>query len=337
MGKIWTCAAAAHQNESVAEIKQTRSLTALALHPGGLRMATGNALGFAKIWDVSTASLHENQNYLATPLITLDSDTSLTEATSCDWSPDGTRLVAGYASGNVRVFTAESLPRYSPEIYEGRLLQHIADGHATKKDVRTLFELQAEAGDWDKAEAMIRSQRKLADTSFLASRWFVAGPFSRTETNGNKALAASPSANWRSTPNRLGDGLDMNEVSGIQHMQSALGKLRIYSMKEQAVVLSTKRWRIGSCWLNDQLVAQRDNRYVTRDDRPVRRPLIPIVLKRGWITSHSPFPSFAWRNRCNRCSEVVLEIRIGRDHLMQKARHTCKDQSSPERSRGPSG
>ncbi len=260
----------------------TGPVQAVCWSPDGSRLASASQDGTARIWDASDGSEALTLQGHGDPLM------------SVDWSPDGTRLAAGEPYGNILVWTATVAFRRecSPRLLTW-LDNRIARNPKAVSDLALRGAVLSRLGAWDRAASDFDAAghaRTEAPQWFQPGWWFV--PVAAEDRPGSAQLilarfeaavglgtAADPAA-----PRWLAGATDPNGFLPMSGVQGTWYATRIYSLREQDVILWIGAGARPRLWLNGTSIAA--GAPAPAEEIGAGQDKVPLAgsLRAGWNT-----------------------------------------------------
>jgi eukaryotic-like serine/threonine-protein kinase len=226
----------------------TAAITAVRWNPDGSRLASVSHDGTARIWDASDGSEALTLQRIGSPL------------ESVAWSPDGTRLAAGDQYGKILAWSATAAFRRecSPRLLAW-LDRRIARNPRSAGDLVLRGAVLSRLGDWDRAAEDFDAAGRVSPKGpqwYQPGWWFVPAaaedepePISsilaRFEATASPGTATDPAA-----PRWLGGATDPNGFVAPSATQATWYATRIYSLREQDVILRVGAGARPRVWLN---------------------------------------------------------------------------------------
>ncbi len=225
----------------------TAPVGAVRWSPDGSRLASVSEDGTARIWDAIEGSealtLQGNGNRLR----------------SVSWSPDGTRLAAGDQYGNILSWSATSAFRRecSPRLLTW-LDRRIARNPRSAGDLLLRGAVLSRLGAWDRAAEDFDAAGQASPTGprwFQPGWWFVPvasedGPGSASSILARFEAAGPGLASDPAAPRWLAGATDPNGFLAPSGTQATWYATRIYSLREQDVILRVGAGARPRLWLN---------------------------------------------------------------------------------------
>ena len=277
--RVWDVAAGA---EALILRGHTAVVCAVCWSPDGSRIASVSADGTARIWDASDGGEAFTLQGNANPLW------------SVDWSPDGTRLAAGDKFGNVLVWSAiAAIHRECSPRLLAWLDSRIARNPTAARDRALRGAVLSRLGDWDLAATDFDAA---GHASPDAPQWFQPGWWlapAQAEDEPGSALSllarfeATTGVGPRSdpaAPRWLAGATDPNGFLPPSGTRGTLYATRIYSLREQDVILRVGEGARPQLWLNGTLIAP--GAPAPADEVEKERDKVPFAtsLRAGWNT-----------------------------------------------------
>ena len=250
--------------------------------PDGSRLASVGKDGTARIWDASDGSealtLQGNGNPLR----------------SVDWSPDGTRLAAGDDYGNLLVWSAIAAFRRecSPRLLTW-LDRRIARNPGSASDLALRGAVLSRLGDWDRAASDFDAAGRASPKGprwFQPGWWFIPaaaedGPGSAPSIlAGLEATDGLGTASDPAAPHWLAGATDPNGFLSLYGMQGTWYATRIYSLRDQDVILQVGAGARPQLWLNGTWIAAREPAPAKEVEAEQEKVPLAGSLRAGWNT-----------------------------------------------------
>ncbi len=277
--RVWDVEAGA---EALILRGHTAPIDAACWSPDGSRLASVSQDGTARIWDASDGSEALTLQGTGNPL------------RSVAWSPDGTRLAVGDESGKLLVWSAIAAFRRecSPRLLTW-LDRRIARNPKAAGDLALRGAVLSRLGAWDRAASDFDAAGRASPKGprwFQPGWWFVpvaAGErpvsapsiLARFEAAAGLGLESDPAA-----PHWLAGATDPNGFQSLFGMRGAWYATRIYSLREQDVILRVGAGTWPRLWLNGTSIAA--GAPAPAEDVEAEQDKVPLAgsLRAGWNT-----------------------------------------------------
>jgi WD40 repeat protein/serine/threonine protein kinase len=277
--RVWDMQAGA---EALILHGHTAVIEAVCWSPDGSRLTSASQDGTARIWDASDGSEALTLQGTGNPL------------RSVAWSPDGTRLVVGDGYGNLRLWSATAAFRRdcSPRLLTW-LDSRIARNPRSAGDLALRGAVLSRLGAWDRAASDFDAAGHATPEAprwFQPGWWFVpvaakdrpvsaASIMARFEAGAGLGPESDPAA-----PHWLAGATDPNGFLELFGIQGTWYATRIYSLREQDVILRIDGGARLRIWLNGTSIAAGapvPAREVEAEQDKVR---LAAFLHAGWNT-----------------------------------------------------
>jgi WD40 repeat protein len=277
--RIWDVEAG---DEALILSGHTAPVGAVRWSPDGSRLASVSEDGTARIWDASNGG----------EALTLQGTGS--RLRSVDWSPDGTRLAAGDQDGHILAWSATAAFRRecSPRLLAW-LDRRIAHDPAAASDFALRGAVLSRLGAWDLAASDFDAAGRASPNGprwFQPGWWFVpvaAGERQRSEASirARFEATASPSpAPDLAAPHWLAGATDPNGFQSLFGARGAWYATRIYSLREQDVILRIGALAGPRLWLNGTSIAVGAPAPADQDNATHDKVPWAVSLRAGWNT-----------------------------------------------------